>query len=446
MRLPGLWVLSGMLLSAGSSVSLAQDQGAVATVPGNVTVYELADALLADGEADLACAFVDGAYGPDTEDLGALSRLGNCLMGQERLEESLIVLERAVLLHPDETVLAEQLTLARVALALREAMNEPEQRVAQVSQARPVAAPAPAMPPEPPPVPELPGPIFSGQARLERIYSNNVNGGTYADSFIGFGLPLTVGVDSKEKAGASTRIAVDGGLLVPLDWENAIKLDAGIVANIQDVHGNLSRFDLDLAGAWITGTNLLGGQIRPHADLAWIGGLYEGVTVGLEGSGHAMVSDRTTLTGKVDVAHRFRDQAADEGWVISGKIGVRHAVTAELQVGANLLAERVALGSAARSYWLGGAEVYLDAALTEALTLNVNAGVDLVGFDGMIAMFASPRNDARWRAGANLVWSLAHITPGLSMQASYNYSAQQSDQDLFVTRRHVGTVGLRYAF
>lgn len=445
------------VLAGSASMVHAQDwQPEVVAEETTISVYGLTDALLAEGEAEAACALIEQVYGPDTDDLGALTRLANCNLAQGRPGESVALLERAQTLYPDQAELVEQTEMARIALTLAElvtAVAEVERLEAEASGAARPPAPLPRVPlPEPEPEqiaetePELPGPQTFGRVSLQRVFNSNVNGGTYNDSFVGLGLPLVVAPESQEQAGWATRVSVDGSVLIPLDWINAVQINAGAAGTLQDVHSAHSRLDLMLSAGWITGTNVTGGQVRPHVELNWVGGLYEGLSLGVEGSAHHQISDSTVLTGSLDVAHRFQTNAADAGWATTGRVGVRHTISPQLQAGANLVAERVAVGSAARSYWRMGPEVYVNAALTEELGLNINAGLDFVGFDGSIALFAGQRADMRLRAGVSLNWSLAHIAEGLSMQSSYSFSHQQSNQDLYDTNRHLATVSLSYAF
>jgi hypothetical protein len=400
-------------LSSGAvTLVSAQEQSAEPAVERKISVYGLADALIKESQPEAACALIEQVYGLDTEDVGALRRLGTCMLAMGRAHESLALLERAKKLLPDDADLLAQVEISEAVVALAELMLAMEE-VQPIEAASPniVAQQVQRIPAVPPtqtaqPVevvdvvaePPLPGPMPSGR------------------------------------------------VVVPLDWENAIAVDAGLAGSLQDHEHDESRLDLFLSSAWITGTNVTGGQVRAHTDLSWVAGLYEGLSIGLEGSAHHMISDSTTLIGSVDVAHRFRAFADDAGWAVNGKVGVRHVLSPEVQIGANVLGERLAVSSAARSYWRTGAELYVNAARTDTLGLNLNAGVDLVGFDGSIALFTDQRSDVRWRAGGSLNWSLAEIAPGLSTQASYSFSHQQSNQDLYDTNRHLANVSLSYAF
>ena len=117
-----------------------------------------------------------------------------------------------------------------------------------------------------------------------------------------------------------------------------------------------------------------------------------------------------------------------------------------LTLSANLVAERVGVESSARSYWKLGPEVMVSAALTDSLGLSLSGGVDFVGFDDGLAMFTDSRRDVRYRLGAQLELSLSDLAEGLAVQASYNFSHQQSNHDLFDNNRHVVGVGLSYRF
>jgi len=435
------------LLASG----LAPANGQGLTPPQeNMSAYELADALLADGRADASCRLLVAVYGAGTSDIGALIRLADCAFAQGDAEQSLAYLRRASVGDRGNAALREQVMILEMAAVLADLAM-----VAQLEEqpAPTVVAVVPAAQSQPAAVivhdaaePDLPGPQWSGRATLQRSYNSNVNGGTYNSTFMAVGLPLAVAPTSRERADWMTRLGVDGRLLVPLDWRNALQVDAGVSGTIYDTETSLARLDLNLAGTWITGTNETGARVRPHADLSWVDGLYDRLTLGVEAGGHHRIAANTMLVGSVDVTHRWDANAAEAGWVVNGSTGVRQFLTPDLTLGANVVLERVAAQAASRAYWRVGPEIYVDAALTDRLGLNLNAGVDFVGFDGSVALFATPREDVRYRAGASLTWALPELAEGLSVQASYRFSHQQSNQDIYDANTHLASVTLAYSF
>lgn len=448
--------LAVMLTSLGAVAG----QDNVPAADETVSAYSLADVLLANDDAAAACALIEHVYGADTDDLGALLRLANCSLAQQKPHEGLTFLQRASVVDPDNAALQEQMLILEAAIGLAD-LSVAVQEQARLEAAL-AALPSPAAVPPPPrlaaipqpPAPELvqvaepdlPPPQFSGNASLQRFYNSNVNGGTYNNSFIGFGLPLVVLPGAKETADWGTRIGVDGSVLVPLDWRNAVQLDAGLSGTLYDVQSSYSRLDAMLAGGWITGTNQMGAVLRPHADLSWVNGLYDRLALGLEASGHLQLAPATTLVGSVDVSHRWQAEASHTGWLVGGSIGIRQVVADGVTIGGNLVAERVAATGTAQSYWRMGPELYVNAVLTDRLGLNLNAGVDFVGFDGSLPIFPTARTDMRYRAGASLNWALPDIAEGLSLRASYSYALQHSNQGLYDTSRHLATLALGYAF
>lgn len=443
----------------GLAPSLAQEIEPAEERAGAVSAYGLADALLANGEAEAACALMLHAYGAETEDAGALMRLANCTLALGRPQESLAYLQRASANDPGNAGLSEQVAILEAAAILAElavAVQAQEQLQATLDDApRPAALAAPALPSAgvvdvaavtEPDEPALPGPQVSGRVSLQRLFNSNVNGGTYNDSFTGLGLPLVVAPGSKEQSDWLTRIGADGSVTVPLDWTNAVQVNAGFSGTLHDVRKTQSRLDLFLSGAWITGTNQTGLRVGPHADLSWVDGLYDRLAIGAEASAHHKIGPDTTLVGAFDATHRWHANASETGWALEGSAGIRHVLSPQVTVGANLVAGRVTANSALRAYWRLGPEVYVNAALTDRLGLNLNAGVDFAVFDGSLALFTGQREDVRYRAGASLNWALPEIADGLALQASYSFTHQQSNQDLYDTNRHLAAVSLSYAF
>ncbi|GEM_PF-1817988 len=436
----------GLVLLA-SGLGPANGQGLM-PLHENMSAYELADALLADGQADASCRLLVAVYGADTSDIGALIRLADCAFAQGDSEKSLAYLRRASVGDPGNAALREQvmiLELAAVLADLAVVAQLEEKPTPTVVAAWPAAQPASVIVPVAA-EPDLPGPQWSGRASLQRSFNSNVNGGTYNSTFMALGLPLVVAPTSRERADWTTRLGVDGRLLVPLDWRNALQVDAGVSGTIYDTETSLARLDFNLSGAWISGTNETGARVRPHADLSWVDGFYDRLTLGVESGGHHRIAANTMLVGSVDATHRWDTNAAEAGWVVNGSAGIRQFLTPDLTLGANVVLERVAAQAASRAYWRVGPEIYVDAALTDRLGVNLNAGVDFVGFDGSVALFATPREDVRYRVGASLTWALPELAEGLSVQASYRFSHQQSNQDIYDTNTHLASVTLAYSF
>lgn len=454
-RWPLQGAMVGLAILASAGMAVGQDS-APATGEGeaSVSTYALADAFLANGEAAAACTLVGHVYGLDTDDPGALLRLASCSLALERPRESLAYLQRVSALDPDDSLLQQQILTMETAIALADltaAVREQERLEAALAEtARRIAEASVVVPPSPAVLPvaeqPLPPPQFSGRASLQRFFNSNVNSGTYNDSFIGLGLPLTVAPAAKETADWGTRIGVDGSVIVPLDWRNAVQFNAALAGTVYDVESSHSRVDALLSGGWITGTNQAGAVLRPHLGLGWVDGIYDRLAIGLEASGHLQIAPATTLVGSVDATHRWQHNALETGWLVGGSLGIRRVVAPGVSVGGNVLAERAVLAGTAQSYWRVGPEVYVNAALTDTISLNLNAGVDFVGFDGSLPIFPTAREDVQYRVGTSLNWALPEIAEGLSLQASYSFSQQQSNQGLYDTHRHLTTLSLGYAF
>ena len=452
-RLVAMAALSG----AAMSVSVPLFAQETARISNGSAAYEYADALMAQGQPELACVFVEEVYGLDTQDVGALSRLAGCMLLLGDPTESRGFIDRALALEPDNETLLQQARMIEVAEGLLEV--EEKARQLQASEAElaainvvpppPARAASRAAPVVVEPVavePELPGPLSSGRVALSRVYDSNVSGGVYHDTITAWGLPFIVDPASKATADWATRLSADGSVIVPLDWENALEIGGGIGVTIHDAQRSYDRVGAALSASWILGTNVTGGRVRAHGELDWVGGLFEQFATGVEVSGHKQLVPGTTLVGLVDVTRRNNANRAEQGWAIRSQAGIRHVIADGLTLSANLVAERVGVESSARSYWKLGPEVMVSAALTDSLGLSLSGGVDFVGFDDGLAMFTDSRRDVRYRLGGQLELSLSDLAEGLAVQASYNFSHQQSNHDLFDNNRHVVGVGLSYRF
>lgn len=451
-----LVLLSSSLLV--TSAALAQDAADEEPV---YTPFEYADTLMLDQQPELACAYLEFIYGPDTENVGALGRLATCklALGEPAVSRSLI--DRALAIEPDNAALKQQSALIDMAASvasLQETAAEIAALDAEIAELDrpvppPVRQPRPAAPPQPlvvaEPVviePELPGPLASGSVSMNRHYDSNINGGTYNDTIIGFGLPMIVDPGSKEIGGWGTRLGADGSVIIPLDWENGLQLNGGLTATIFDEHPDRNQFGILGDASWIIGTTATGGRVRGHADLDWVGGLFEQFNVGIEASGHHQVSPATTLVGVVDVTRRNTAEVSDRGWAVGAQAGIEHVFADGLIGGLNILAERVSAESPIRSYWTIGSEAFVSAALTDRLGLRLSGGIELVQFDSGLAMFPGNRQDVRYRLGTQLNLAVPELSESMSVHVRYDFSLQQSNHDIFDTRRHVLAAGLRYAF
>lgn len=450
------------------SVLLAAIAGAVAVLVPNGLVaqqndeteptyhpFEYADALIEAQQPELACGFLELVYGLDTEVVGALSRLATCTLAMGDPQSGMELMSRALALEPDNEILQQQVVALELAVELAEldqAMLELEAGRAALAAARQEARRAEAARDEMllAPViveePELPGPLASGGLSVSRVYDSNVNGGTYNDRVVGFGLPLIIDPDSKETGGWATRLNADGSVVIPLDWDNALQLDAGLGATVQDQLHQHSMLNVSGSASWIFGTNVTGGQVRAHAELEWVGGLFEQFAAGLGARGHHEIAPATTLVGGIDATHKMTAKLADRGWAVGGHVGLRHDFAQGLSAGVNLSAERVGVHSPVRSYWKIGADTYVSAVLTDRLGLNLNGGIDIVNFDSGLAMFPDDRKDMRYRLGARLNLAVPELAEGASLYLTYDFSHQQSNHDLFDNNRHVVAVGMHYAF
>lgn len=191
---------------------------------------------------------------------------------------------------------------------------------------------------------------------------------------------------------------------------------------------------------------MTGGRIRGHANLDWLGGVFDQFNLGVEANAHHQINQTTTLVGGVDLTHRNTAAASDRGWAARGYTGVQHIFAEGLSGGFNIAVERVSVESPIRSHWKFGPEFYVSAALTDRMGLNLSGGVDFVNFDSRLALFPDDRRDIRYRIGARLDVAVPEIAENMSMQLSYDFSHQQSNHDLFDNNRHVVAVGMRYAF
>lgn len=441
--------------------AFAQD---VAEAEPTYTPFEYADTLMLEQEPELACAYLEFIYGTDTEDVGALTRLANCKLALGEPATSQVLIERAMAIEPDNAAIRQQAELIDIAAEvaqLQDTVREIEAlqtEVAELKRTRP-AAPPPARPAPPPVVVEpavvaeplvveadLPGPLASGSVSMSRLYDSNINAGTYHESIVVLGLPMIVDPASKEFGGWATRLNADGSVVVPLDWENGLQINGGLSATLFDQHPDRNRVGISGAASWIIGTTITGGRIRGHADLDWVGGMFEQFNVGVETSGHHQISASTRLVGVVDVTRRNTAAAADRGWAVRPQVGIEHVFADGMTGGINIVAERVSAESAVRSFWSIGPEVFVSAALTDRLGLNLNGGIELVNFDSGLAMFPDSRQDVRYRLGARLELAVPELAENLSLQLRYDFSHQQSNHDLFDTQRHVIAAGLRYNF
>lgn len=445
---------SGLLLT-----SAVRAQDAMNDEP-TYSPFEYADTLMLDQQPELACQYLEFIYGVDTDNVGALARLASCKLALGEIDVSRNLMDRALAIEPDNVALQRQSELIDMGAAVsrlweaRAEVDALEAEIAELSQPAPAPPPVREAPPPPPvavaePIivePELPGPLASGSVAMTRLYDSNINGGTYNDTIIGFGLPMIVDPGSKEIGDWGTRLNADGSIVIPLDWENGLQLSGAIKATIFDQHSDRNRFGASGDVSWIIGTTVTGGRVRGHVDLDWVGGMFEQFNVGVETSGHHQIGQSARLVGVVDVTRRNTATAADRGWAVRSEAGVEHVFTDGLSGGIKIVAERVGAESPVRSYLSVGPEMFISAALTDRLGLNLSGGLDLVNFDSGLVMFPDDRRDLRYRLGAQLTLAVPELAEKLSVHVRYDFSHQQSNHDLFDTRRHVLAAGIKYTF
>lgn len=438
-----------------ASAGLGQDQEPQQDAP---SAYAYADALMQQGEPELACVLISEVYGLETREVGALSRLAGCMLVLGDPEESKRFIDRALEVDPDNETLkaqAETIELALELIELEKAAKQFEATQAEVAALRAAAqqprpAPRPiALAPVVAPVvvePVLPDPLASGRISVSGVYDSNINGGTYHDTVTAMGLPMMVDSNSKEVGGWGIRLSADGSVIIPVDWENGLELTGGIHSTIYGRHSGHDKLSVSSDLSWIVGTNITGGRVRGHGNLEWIGGLFDQFSIGLDVSGHHQIAQGTTLHGGIDVTHRNNANSFDTGWAVRGNAGIRHLIANGISVGASIAAERVAVQSPIRSHWKIGPELSVSATITERLGLTLAGGVDFVNFDSGLAMFVGDRVDTRYRVGARLSYALPEIAQGMTLNASYDFTHQQSNHDIYDNNKHVIAVGLSYNF
>lgn len=440
-----LW--AALVVLASSTWTKAQDTS-------KINPIAFATILIEKGEPGAACSLLTAIFGVNTTNSRVLYLFGQCHLAQGQIEAGSRYYEQALRQEPQAVILRAELAgvyralgrpeQARSLLAAATTADQTSKsakRLASLALVTPQASGSQAIPLK----------EWSAGVSLGRIYDSNANGGPIAstvDAVIG-GVPLSLAIHPSSRAAPDwgTHLAANASYTHPLDAYYALITRGDVSATFYGAVGQYSRQAIGAGVGIVYRGNQTSWSVVPNVRFKWQDAVTDEMQAAVDGRFNHRIDQALSIVGAGQVGYTAvpSDRSRDF-WSGLMASGFNYAFNAQVEGGVQLVLRRAAGELSTEAYTSFGPEIYLSAALTDIMNVDITYSFTHIAYDQSLAMFAQDRGDNQHSLGVALNVDMSAWQDGLGGFARYNYSNTDSPISLYATSRHVVSTGFSYKF